>query len=338
MARRKIDLEEMSDDLQPFTGQGLSGMIGSEQPVIAPGDEAALSASETDELYRCELIIERGLKTFFEVGAALLRVRDLRLYRVEYKTFEAYCDERWGMGRRYVNQIIAASQVRENLGAIAPKTLPENEAQARPLTRLKDPEQQREAWQQAVATAAGRITAAHVEHVVKEMLTRFDPPSEQPEPIAPATDAAPAAPAETEPAPAAASSRDTLPHIEQGEPLQPPPHGLLLHLIGNEPEDIQAVQAWLSAVLGAEFPAHMQPQQTGSGGTQQVYGVLSPEARHAAVRQQPWADLKQQLDTACTLLDHYEQPSDLAGGKAESLRHALQRCRDLLAALLPPPS
>ncbi len=331
MARRKIDLEEMSDDLQPFSGQGLSGMIGSEQPVIAPGDEAALSASETDELYRCELIIERGLKTFFEVGAALLRVRDLRLYRVEYKTFEAYCDERWGMGRRYVNQIIAASQVRENLGAIAPKTLPENEAQARPLTRLKDPEQQREAWQQAVATAAGRITAAHVEQVVKEMLTRFDPPPEQLEPAAPATDAAPA---ETKPAPAATSSEYT----QHSEQLRPPPHGLLLHLIGNEPEDMQAVQAWLSAVLGAEFPAHMQPQQTVSGGLQQVYGLLSPEARHAEVQQQPWADLQQQLDTACTLLDHYEQPNDLAGGTAESLRHALQRCRDLLAALLSPPS
>ncbi|NJL33925.1 MAG: hypothetical protein HC893_08770 [Chloroflexaceae bacterium] len=52
------------------------------------------------ELERCEQIIERGLKTFFEVGAALVRVRDLKLYRVEHRTFEAYCQERWGIERR----------------------------------------------------------------------------------------------------------------------------------------------------------------------------------------------------------------------------------------------
>jgi hypothetical protein len=54
------------------------------------------------------------------------------------------------------------------VGPIGPT--PDNEAQARPLAKLKDPEQQREAWQRAVATAAGKITAAHVEQVVKEMI------------------------------------------------------------------------------------------------------------------------------------------------------------------------
>jgi hypothetical protein len=82
------------------------------------------------------------------------------------------------MGRRYVNQIIAASQVRENLGAMAPKQLPENERQARPLARL-EPEGQRAAWQQVLDSAAaeGRITAAHVEQVVKEMLGQSAAPA-----------------------------------------------------------------------------------------------------------------------------------------------------------------
>jgi len=172
--RRDLDAAlDKNDDVQPLQqGRGLRGLVGtSGREEIDVGTETELSQSEADELGRCEAVIQRGLRTFFEVGTALLRIRELRLYRAEHATFEDYCQERWEMGRRYVNQIIAASQVRENLGAMAPKQLPENERQARPLARL-EPELQRAAWQQVLEAAAaeGRITAAHVEQVVKEMI------------------------------------------------------------------------------------------------------------------------------------------------------------------------
>lgn len=38
-----------------------------------------------------EQTIERGLNSFVEVGEALAKVRDLRLYRDEYGTFEELC-------------------------------------------------------------------------------------------------------------------------------------------------------------------------------------------------------------------------------------------------------
>jgi hypothetical protein len=188
--RRDLDAAlDKADDVQPLQqGRGLRGLVGGTgREELDIGTETELSTDESMELERCETIIERGLRTFFEVGTALLRIRELRLYRAEYATFEDYCQERWEMGRRYVNQIIAASQVRENLGAMAPKQLPENERQARPLARL-EPELQRAAWQHVLESAAaeGRITAAHVEQVVKEMLAQ----------------AAPAAAAAPEPAPA----------------------------------------------------------------------------------------------------------------------------------------
>jgi len=48
-----------------------------------------------------------------------------------------------------------------------PEPIPQTESQARPLTRIKDPEQQREAWQEAVETAPdGKVTANHIEAVV----------------------------------------------------------------------------------------------------------------------------------------------------------------------------
>lgn len=59
--------------------------------------EYALTHDEQCELKQCEETIERGLHTFHEVGAALLVVRDKRLYRKSHRTFEEYCRERWGM-------------------------------------------------------------------------------------------------------------------------------------------------------------------------------------------------------------------------------------------------
>lgn len=124
---------------------------------------------EVSRLNKCEAVIERGMKTFVDVGNALLEIRESRLYRAQFGTFEDYCRERWGMSKPYAVQMIQASNAVGNLVAIA-TVLPTNEAQARPLTRL-EPAEQREAWARAVETAPnGRVTAAHVQSVVDEML------------------------------------------------------------------------------------------------------------------------------------------------------------------------
>jgi hypothetical protein len=139
---------------------------------ILPVSADALSPSETEELSHCEQIIDQGLRTFFEVGAALLRVRDHHLYRMEYPSFEAYCSERWGIERRQAYRLMDAAEVVEHMSNWT-QTAPVNEAQARPLTKLKDPEQQREAWERVVQLAAGaRITARLVEQVVDDLLTQ----------------------------------------------------------------------------------------------------------------------------------------------------------------------
>ena len=128
-----------------------------------------LSIDERNELERCEVVIKQGLETFIEVGQALLTIREKRLYRLEFGTFEDYCRDRWAFGRRYVNQIIQATEVISNLGAMAP-ILPQSERQARPLTQLQ-PEIQREAWKEVVQQAEQTnqpITAAKVQDVVEQ--------------------------------------------------------------------------------------------------------------------------------------------------------------------------
>jgi hypothetical protein len=126
-----------------------------------------LTPSERNELFQCELIIEVGLRTFVDVGNALLTIRDKRLYRDEFGTFEAYCQERWGFTRMRASQMIAAAEVVGNVNNCL--QLPERESHVRPLTSL-EPEQQREAWARAVETAPeGKVTGAHVKRVVEEM-------------------------------------------------------------------------------------------------------------------------------------------------------------------------
>ena len=101
---------------------------------------ADLTVSEAERLDACEQVIERGLATFVDVGTALLEVRDSRLYRMTYPTFEAYCEARWNMARNYANKLVTAAQVVNGLGTNVP-ILPANEAQARELSGLAPDEQ-----------------------------------------------------------------------------------------------------------------------------------------------------------------------------------------------------
>lgn len=131
-------------------------------------DTGVLSLSEQQELRDRESRIETGLRAFYEVGQELLEIRDKRLYRGQYATFEDYCNQRWSMSRPRAYELMASAEVVENLSAMA-DTKPTNERQTRPLTQL-DPDLQAVAWNQAVAEAPkGKPTAAAVAAVVERL-------------------------------------------------------------------------------------------------------------------------------------------------------------------------
>lgn len=134
--------------------------------------EQQLSTAERQELKRCEMVIYQGLETFLEVGQALMMIRDKRLYRLEYKTFEGYCRDKWGMSKTTANRLVSASQVITNLTPMGVK--PSTERQTRPLTSLSPPIQ-REAWKEVVETHGENITAKKVE----EVAARWKPIDEQ---------------------------------------------------------------------------------------------------------------------------------------------------------------
>jgi hypothetical protein len=101
---------------------------------------ASLTTREQRKLGRAERTIARGLKSFLEVGMALKEIRDKRLYRQHYDTFEEYCIMRWELSRPRAYELCAASEVVTELSAIADiRLLPENEAPDPPADAAERP-------------------------------------------------------------------------------------------------------------------------------------------------------------------------------------------------------
>ena len=127
-----------------------------------------LTEDEEKERHRLELKVERA---FYEAGTALRQLRDRRLYRSTHKTFEAYCQERFGMTPRPAYYLIAAAGVVENLEmrTNGSQIMPTTERQVRFLTNLK-PEAQRQIWQQAVEEAGGKVPTGRI---VKDIVQRL---------------------------------------------------------------------------------------------------------------------------------------------------------------------
>jgi hypothetical protein len=180
--------------------------------------EVVSSSELTTEEWRDRIFLERQVeRVFFAAAKALKALRDRRLYRSTHATFEDYCRSRFGFTHRHVNYLIAGSLVVDNLmgtigsqignsdetgtigsqienpdktgtngsqiensdetGTIGSQILPTSERQVRPLVPL-EPEQQRQAWQQAVELAGGKIPSGRiVQDIVDKIRERTKVPN-----------------------------------------------------------------------------------------------------------------------------------------------------------------
>lgn len=119
-----------------------------------------MSAIDVRRLETFEAVIQQGLSTFVDVGNALLRIRDERLYRESHDTFEDYCKARWGFGERRARQLISAAEI----GTIVPGVA--TESQARELSGL-DADTATEVMTRAVES--GRVTATAIRDARREV-------------------------------------------------------------------------------------------------------------------------------------------------------------------------
>ncbi len=154
------------------------------EPAIDITNENATENTElasTDRLEELESIIEKGITTFYEVGHALIEIRDKGLFLKSkggnFKTFEQYCFQKWGLARRTAYQYIAGTEVIDNVRMCAQiKYLPSCEGQTRYLALL-NPSRQIEAWQKITETVPqGSPTVKQIKQIVDDMRNKTSTP------------------------------------------------------------------------------------------------------------------------------------------------------------------
>ena len=147
--------------------------------VSKPKLNQELSYDEARELLRLERLVERA---FYQAGKALSQIRDRKLYRANYETFEQYCRERFNYHRSHSYRLIDAAEGVENiLGKCPPMgdieqeenkslpILPTSERQVRPLIGL-NPSQQKEVWLAAITKAKHKVPSGKIVKEVKESI------------------------------------------------------------------------------------------------------------------------------------------------------------------------
>lgn len=143
-----------------------------------------LTHDEEGDRQRLEMGVEQA---FYQAGKALAELRERRLYRSTHRTFAAYCQDRFGFTRRHSDYLIAGAvvvenlqvmrtipsqnQFNENLKTIYSRILPSKLEQIKPIASLK-PDEQRQVWDKAVATANGKVPSGRVVKGIVEQLRK----------------------------------------------------------------------------------------------------------------------------------------------------------------------
>lgn len=135
----------------------------------AMATKSTLTPPELVRLKECESRIENGVQAMIDAGNALAEIRDSRLYREQYGTFEAYVKERWGQSRAHAYRIIHAAGIVSGLSPMGDIT-PTNERQARALEKIKWEWLRAVVWQAAIDRAGDSPTASDIDGVVSDLL------------------------------------------------------------------------------------------------------------------------------------------------------------------------
>ncbi|MDD5349316.1 MAG: DUF5131 family protein [Chthoniobacteraceae bacterium] len=148
-----MDLDGRVSQRSPF------GRSIPEREIVPP-----LTPEERHRLRCCEKTIRAGMGTFVAVGTALMEIRNARLYRQSYPSFEAYVHAVLALTRPRAYQLIDSAQVMRDLSAIVDiPALPQNEGQARELCRWKTPQERAEKWRRVLTAAGdGPVTAKFI--------------------------------------------------------------------------------------------------------------------------------------------------------------------------------
>jgi hypothetical protein len=100
-----------------------------------------LNVVERQILESLEEVIESGVESYLATGSALKEIRDQRLYREGFKSFDAYVKSRWCFQRDYADKLIDSSETKQKVHTMVGSSGADkiqNERQLRELKSVPD--------------------------------------------------------------------------------------------------------------------------------------------------------------------------------------------------------
>lgn len=126
----------------------------------------ALTVEQLEEAQMQEQIIDSGLSSYVEVGLALRKIQDERLYEGK---FDDYATDRFALKRHTIYRLIRAASVAERLKN-AGLPIPKNAGQAHRIHdhAPKDPAEQMELWTKVIESGVP-AALSQIDRIAKQM-------------------------------------------------------------------------------------------------------------------------------------------------------------------------
>jgi hypothetical protein len=155
-----------SDDLNSAP---VAATIGVCQVVDAlPPKPEKLTETEAERLAECEDAIEQVRRSVYLAGLALITIRDERLYREHYPSFEDYVVKRWKRSRGRAYQMIDQADVSKRLSNALDTEIIVNARQAQLLKPFPDGEMA-VLWARTLADSAdGKVATKQLKALVDQ--------------------------------------------------------------------------------------------------------------------------------------------------------------------------
>lgn len=144
---------------------------GSEAEATPPALSAPLTKAECVDRDKLVTRFKQLADHWVESTEILMEIRDRRLYRGKHHTFEEFCRKELRMSRSNANRQCQSMAIAQTLATLVAK--PEKEEHVRPLLRLKDVDDQIEAFRKArdqAKTEKKPLTGGRVRRAVREIL------------------------------------------------------------------------------------------------------------------------------------------------------------------------
>ncbi|CAA6679307.1 Unannotated [Lentimonas sp. CC4] len=160
---------------------------GARQPVVVNqlATSESLSDEERREFRRLDQMVAKAAKAFVDAGIALARIKEGKLYRQRFKTFEEYCADVHNISRSYAYHLAKAGTIVREMSTIVDISresldLLKCEAHVRELARLPDVESRGEVLE--IVAEGNEVTAARIREAVEAKLEATPKPSRSPSP------------------------------------------------------------------------------------------------------------------------------------------------------------